>query len=1031
MSSGITLSAGVRQNLLSLQNTASLMSTTQNRLATGKKVNTALDNPSNFFTSQSLSDRAGDLNSLLDSIGQATKTLDAANNGITSLTKMVQAAKSSAQQARQATSAVSNYSTVGSSANILSSANLNGSESIGTTTGTNTQAAGNLLEATALNITSSGAAITETAATTTSTVNIADPAAIGLTGATITETTASAVATTAAADATIGALNGGTGLSSGTLRISITSRNGTAANFDVALNGEDNQAAITTTMNATTATVNGAAGTRLDSLVNVTWAANKLTITAKNSGVDFQIQNVAGGSSATTLTELGLTGAEVGAFNNSSSLFDQLSANDASLATKTLTIGGTSANGTAFSTQTIAFNTGANGGVNTLAELNTALGNAAAASSGAFTASVTAGAITINKAAGTKASVTVGGTASAVAANAAILEGNTAGTLFSTHNSQQTASDLGLTSGGTLSISVNGATATNVTVAAGDRIDDVIANLNGSALGTSLTFSKVSSGGNNTIKIDAKDVSKDFTISANATSAAFGLTTSASADNVKTSSSLFNQLKTQGSVQGDTLVLSGTDSGGNAFSQTITFGTGANQVKTLSDLSSKLASAVTGANGAFSAALSGGKLTFTQPAGAKSSLTVGGTVATSDNSKTLLGTNLFGTHNSAATLSDLGKSLAAANGGPVDLASGGSLSFTVNNTNYTVGLTATDRVDDVVSKLSSSALAANLTFSKSTDGSGHDHIKVDAKNSSVDFTINANGASAALGLTDTASLSKVKNSTSLLDLLDGNTAGSGQGKTLTIAANGGATQTITFGTGTNQVQTLDQLNTKLGELSGVTASVSNTGALSVNVAAGTSATSLTIGGTAATQLGLTAGTQSGTVISTTASTTRSNLQNDFNDVLDQIDALAKDASYNGINLLNGDDLKVTFNENGSSSLTIKGGKFDSSNLGLTKQKGTQFQDNSQIDTVIGQIDTALSTLRSQSSKFGSNLSTVQTRQEFTSNMINTLQTGSDSLVLADSNEEGANMLALQTRQQLSTTALSLANQANQAVLRLF
>ena len=100
--SDIVLTAGVRQNLLSLQNTADLMSVTQNRLATGKKVNTALDNPTNFFTSQSLNNRAGDLNALLDSIGQAQQTLDAANTGITSLTKLVQSAKSIAQQARQA-----------------------------------------------------------------------------------------------------------------------------------------------------------------------------------------------------------------------------------------------------------------------------------------------------------------------------------------------------------------------------------------------------------------------------------------------------------------------------------------------------------------------------------------------------------------------------------------------------------------------------------------------------------------------------------------------------------------------------------------------------------------------------------------------------------------------------------------------------------------------------------------------------------------------------------------------------------------
>ena len=83
------------------------------------------------------------------------------------------------------------------------------------------------------------------------------------------------------------------------------------------------------------------------------------------------------------------------------------------------------------------------------------------------------------------------------------------------------------------------------------------------------------------------------------------------------------------------------------------------------------------------------------------------------------------------------------------------------------------------------------------------------------------------------------------------------------------------------------------------------------------------------------------------------------------------------------------------------------------------------------LDASLTTLRTQAAAFGSNLTTVQTRQDFTKNLINTLQTGADNLVLADTNEEGANMLALQTRQSLSTTALSLANQSSQAVLRLF
>src|SRR5215204_135383 len=97
----ITLTAGVRQNLLSLQQTADMMALTQNRLATGKKVNSALDNPINFFTSQSLSNRASDLSSLLDGISNATQTLQAADNGITSLTKLVKSAQALAKQAQQ------------------------------------------------------------------------------------------------------------------------------------------------------------------------------------------------------------------------------------------------------------------------------------------------------------------------------------------------------------------------------------------------------------------------------------------------------------------------------------------------------------------------------------------------------------------------------------------------------------------------------------------------------------------------------------------------------------------------------------------------------------------------------------------------------------------------------------------------------------------------------------------------------------------------------------------------------------------
>src|SRR5476649_2180379 len=100
--SNVTLTAAVRQNLLSLQDTASLLATTQSRLATGKKVNSALDNPTNFFTASGLDSRASDISNLLDSIGNGVQVLKAANTGITSLSKLVDTAKSIANQVLQA-----------------------------------------------------------------------------------------------------------------------------------------------------------------------------------------------------------------------------------------------------------------------------------------------------------------------------------------------------------------------------------------------------------------------------------------------------------------------------------------------------------------------------------------------------------------------------------------------------------------------------------------------------------------------------------------------------------------------------------------------------------------------------------------------------------------------------------------------------------------------------------------------------------------------------------------------------------------
>ena len=138
--SGIVLSSSVRQNLLSLQSTADLLATTQSRLSTGKKVNTALDNPTNYFTAQSLDGRASDISNLLDGIGNGVQVLQAANAGITSLSKLVDTAKSIANQALQTTVGYSTKSNV--------SATIAGATALdlrGTTTFTSATATSNVI----------------------------------------------------------------------------------------------------------------------------------------------------------------------------------------------------------------------------------------------------------------------------------------------------------------------------------------------------------------------------------------------------------------------------------------------------------------------------------------------------------------------------------------------------------------------------------------------------------------------------------------------------------------------------------------------------------------------------------------------------------------------------------------------------------------------------------------------------------------------------------------------------------------------
>jgi flagellin len=250
------------------------------------------------------------------------------------------------------------------------------------------------------------------------------------------------------------------------------------------------------------------------------------------------------------------------------------------------------------------------------------------------------------------------------------------------------------------------------------------------------------------------------------------------------------------------------------------------------------------------------------------------------------------------------------------------------------------------------------------------------------------------------------------------------GKTITVS-DGTTTATYTAAAADTVQDFIDAVNNTASI--GVIASLDSGGHV---VLAATGATNIVVGGTGSAAdlavLGLTAATTN----AGTLNTSRTSLASQFDDIRTQIDYLAADSGYNGINLLNGDSLTVTFNETGTSTQSITGVTFNSAGLSIAAA-AHNFQTDADVNGAVSDLNAALSTLRSQAAAFGSSLSVVQTRQDFTKNMVNTLQTGADNLVLADTNEEGANMLALQTRQSLSTTALSLASQADQNVLQLF
>ena len=262
----------------------------------------------------------------------------------------------------------------------------------------------------------------------------------------------------------------------------------------------------------------------------------------------------------------------------------------------------------------------------------------------------------------------------------------------------------------------------------------------------------------------------------------------------------------------------------------------------------------------------------------------------------------------------------------------------------------------------------------------------------VTSSLSSSGAITFAAAAGTAGVTIGGTATALTDLGLTATGNSLEGQTLTIGATGGGTATaITFGVRSGQVSTLNQLNTALAA-NNLQATVNNN---QISISTTNDAASSTIGAISggAAFTGLTAAAP---VADANSQAQRATLVSQYNNVLSQINSTAQDASFNGVNLLNGDTLKLVFDETGKSALSITGVTYNSAGLGLqTLNSGTDFLDNASANQVLTSLNNASTTLRSEASTLGSNLSIVQVRQDFNKSLIDVLQTGSSNLTLAD------------------------------------
>ncbi|MFZ5739052.1 MAG: DUF1522 domain-containing protein [Pseudomonadota bacterium] len=882
----VVLSAAVRQNLLSLQSTADLLATTQNRLASGKKVNTALDNPTNFFTAAGLDSRASDINNLLDGIGNGVQILQAANTGITSLNKLIDTAKSIANQALQSNVGYSTKSNVSTTIAGATPNDLRG-----------------------------------------------------------TQTFASAIATSNVIyDGTVGGTNG----------VSATDTLGGG------IGSVSSLAAVTKNV-ATDATATGA----------VLYTG---TATATAAGTDL-ISSLTNGSTTTP------TGPQAG---------------------DVLVVDGKTITFTATGTPTIDSNGNYTLGVNQpinalLATIDTINGNTSNASvvnaagrlelhtgtNRELQISDTTGGTVLAKL-GLGSSVTVPlGSAAATAINASTKLFNSVGGLGAAIADGTTLT----VNGKTITFKASDPPSPSGLLVGSGVLGNIVADSQGNStiyLGTSNTFTNATVGDVLTA-IDLASGVKSATIAGGvATFAANGTPSSISTGGVVTLNS---------STGADLHVTGPAD-----FLKSLNLTTSTGSGPTTIDVPR-----ITGA-GTIGTLIEDGSI-----------LTVNGQTITFKNAPVPLPSATHTGVTGNVETDGLGNSTVYLQGGTIadvlkaiDLATGVQTA-TLSQT----GATLTTQTGAANSSLSSGSLKIST-------------------GSASDLTISGTGnAMLALGLAGNTGTSTV------FQASRASGAGGVSGKTMTFTAfKGGTPVSVTFGDGTGgTVKTLAQLNAKLAP-NNLIAQIDANGVLTIS--SNNDYASSTLG--SAEDGGVLGGSITSTLTFTTpnppvadlnSQTARAKLVEQYNNVIAQITTTSQDASFNGVNLLNGDTLKLVFNETGKSTLTIVGTALSPAALGLpTLVAGVDFIDNAATNKTLAALNTASTTLRSQASSYGSNLSIVQIRQEFAKNLINVLQTGSSNLTLADTNEEAANSQALSTRQSIAVSALSLANQSQQSVLQL-